>query len=95
MLPRGHASTFAAFWPNQGDNPVTKGYDKATKYVVTRRSDHLDWKKSQRISGDVVDEVRRLKSPKGPELHIWGSHQLLQTLIAADLVKEYRLWISP
>ena len=95
LLGRWTYDLFADYWPNQGDNPVTKGYEKATKYVVTRRCDHLDWKKSQRISGDVVDEVRRLKASKGPELHIWGSHKLLQALIAADLVDEYRLWISP
>jgi dihydrofolate reductase len=42
-----------------------------------------------------VDEVRRLKASDGPELHIWGSSKLLQTLIATDLVDEYRIWISP
>jgi dihydrofolate reductase len=42
-----------------------------------------------------VDEVRRLKASDGPALHLWGSHQLLQTLIAADLVDEYRMWVSP
>jgi dihydrofolate reductase len=28
-------------------------------------------------------------------LHVWGSSALLQTLIAADLVDEYRLWVFP
>lgn len=28
-------------------------------------------------------------------MHVWGSHELLQTLIAADLVDEYRIWVSP
>lgn len=39
--------------------------------------------------------MRRLKASDGPELHIWGSHMLLQTLIAGGLVDEYRLWIAP
>jgi hypothetical protein len=30
----------------------------------------------------------------GPALHIWGSSELLQTLIAADLVDEHRLWVG-
>ena len=42
-----------------------------------------------------MDEVRRLETSNGPELHLWGSSKLLQTLIAADLVDEFRLWISP
>jgi hypothetical protein len=37
-----------------------------------------------------VDEVRRLKASDGPALHIWGSSELLQTLIAAELIDEYQ-----
>ena len=95
LLGRRTYEIFAAYWPNQGDNPIAKAFNKATKYVVTRTLDHLDWKTSQRISGDVVDELRRLKASDGRALHIWGSSELLQTLIAADLVDEYRLWVFP
>ncbi len=42
-----------------------------------------------------MDEIRRLKASDGPELHIWGSSQLLQTLIAAELVDEFRVWVYP
>jgi dihydrofolate reductase len=95
LLGRRTYDIFAPYWPNQGDNPIAKAFNKATKYVVTRSLDHLDWKNSQRIGRDVVDEVRRLKASDGSALHIWGSSELLQTLIAADLVDEYRMWIAP
>ncbi|MEO6525179.1 MAG: dihydrofolate reductase family protein [Gemmatimonadaceae bacterium] len=85
---------FAAYWPKQSGS-IAKAFDKATKYVVTRTLDTFDWKNSQRIGGDVVDEVRQLKASDGPALHIWGSSELLQALIAADLVDEYRMWVSP
>jgi len=42
-----------------------------------------------------VDEVRRLKASDGPALHIWGSSEILQTLIAAEVVDEYRIWVFP
>ena len=42
-----------------------------------------------------MDEIRRLPASAGPELHIWGSSELLQTLIAAELVDEYRIWVFP
>jgi dihydrofolate reductase len=93
LLGRWTYDLFAAHWPKQGDNPIAKAFNKATKYVVTHRPDGLGWKTSQRIGG--VDEVRKLKASNGPELHIWGSGALLQTLIAADLIDEYRLWIAP
>ena len=95
LLGRWTYDLWAGYWPRQGDNPIAKAFNKATKYVVTRTLDHLDWKTSQRISGDVVDELRRLKASDGRALHIWGSSELLQTLIAADLVDEYRLWVFP
>ena len=94
LLGRRTYDLFAAYWPHQ-DNPVGKAFNKATKYVVTRSLDDLGWEKSVRIRGDVVDEVGRLKASDGPPLHMWGSHQLLQSLIAADVVDEFRLWVYP
>ena len=94
LLGRRTYDIWAGYWPHQGENFIAKAFNKATKYVVTRR-DKLDWKKSQRISGDVVGEIRRLKASNGPELHVWGSSVLLQTLIADDLIDEYRLWVFP
>lgn len=94
LLGRRTYEIFAAYWPHQ-DNPIAKAFNKATKYVVTRSLERLGWKDSQRLGGDVVDEVHRLKASDGPELHIWGSGELLQTLIAAGLVDEYRLWVFP
>jgi dihydrofolate reductase len=95
LLGRRTYNIFAGYWPNQGDHRIAKAFNKATKYVVTRSLDRLDWKKSQRVDGDVVEEVRKLKASDGPALHIWGSSELLQTLIAAELVDEYRIWIFP
>jgi dihydrofolate reductase len=95
LLGRRTYQIFAGYWPNQGDNRIAKAFNKATKYVVTRSLDRLDWEKSQRIDGDVVEEVRQFKASDGPALHIWGSSELLQTLIAAELVDEYRIWIFP
>ena len=95
LLGRRTYEIFAAYWPNQGDNPIAKAFNKATKYVVTRSLSRVDWKTSQRLDGDVVEEVRQLKASHGPALHIWGSSELLQTLIAAELVDEYRIWVFP
>ena len=94
LLGRRTYDIFAGYWPHQ-DNSIAKSFNKATKYVVTRNPDRLDWKTSKRIGGNVVDGTRRLKASAGPELHIWGSSELLQTLIAADLIDEYRLWVFP
>ena len=95
LLGRRTYEIFASYWPDQGDNPIAKAFNKATKYVVTRTLDQIDWKPSQRLGSDVVDELRRLKASAGPEFHVWGSGNLLQTLIGAELVDEHRLWVFP
>jgi dihydrofolate reductase len=95
LLGRRTYDIFAAYWPHAASGPIAKAFNTATKFVVTHRRDPLGWGPSQRIGGDVVDEIRRLKASDGPELHIWGSSNVLQTLIAGDLVDEYRLWVAP
>ncbi|MFT3869550.1 MAG: dihydrofolate reductase family protein [Nibricoccus sp.] len=86
---------FAAYWPYVGENSIAKAFNNATKYVVTRSLKKFDWAKSQPIGTDAVDEILRLKASDGAELHIWGSSELLQTLIAAELIDEFRVWIYP
>jgi dihydrofolate reductase len=95
LLGRRTYDIWSDYWPNHGDNIIGQAFYKATKYVVTHRPDGLAWKVSQRIGADVVEEVRRLKTSMGPALHVWGSGDLLQTLMAADLVDEHRMWVAP
>jgi dihydrofolate reductase len=93
LLGRTTYNIWAGYWPQHGDNPIGEAFNRVTKYVATRRADSLDWKQSQRLTN--LDEIRRLKSTDGPPLHVWGSSVLLQSLIAADLIDEHRLWIFP
>jgi dihydrofolate reductase len=86
---------FAGYWPKQGDNPITNGFNRATKFVITHRPESLDWPTSKAIGGDFVEGVRALKATDGRELQTWGSHEVLQSLMRAGLVDEYRLWIAP
>jgi dihydrofolate reductase len=47
------------------------------------------------VAGNVVDAVKELKSHPGRELHIMGSGQLVETLVAHRLVDEFLLMIFP
>ncbi len=67
----------------------------ATKFVATSTLSELKWENSVRITGDVAAEVARLKSQEGPLLQVHGSWQLIQTLLAHELIDEFRLWIFP
>jgi dihydrofolate reductase len=95
LLGRKTYEIFAAHWPYAGDNPITALFNKATKYVASRTLSKLDWVNSKLIAGDVAKEVQQLKTGAGSDLQVHGSSVLLQTLIGAQLIDEYRLWIFP
>src|SRR3954467_14353283 len=82
VLGRRTYEIFAAFWPH-ADDPAAEPLNRATKYVASRTLSELTWENSQLIEGDVAAGVRALKAQDGPELHVHGSADLLQTLIGA------------
>jgi dihydrofolate reductase len=63
--------------------------------VATHSPDTLSWQNSQALGDDVAAAVRRLKEGSGPDLVTQGSSDLLQTLLANDLIDEFRLLIYP
>ena len=87
---------FAAFWPHHEDEPHWgKPYSRAKKYVVSHRPAKLSWNNSELITGDVVKEINKLKDTDGPNLWIWGSSNLIQTLRKHHLIDRMHLWIFP
>ena len=54
-----------------------------------------EWQPSVFLSGDIPEKVARIKQQPGPELNVWGSGDLLQTLIKHDLVDTFWLMIYP
>jgi len=106
LLGRKTYDIFAAHWPRIAADPslvngdeftlgIAKKFDQITKYVATHSPATLEWKNSQALSNDVAAAVRQLKQGSGPNLLTQGSSDLLQTLMANDLVDELRLFIYP
>jgi len=97
LLGRVTYEIFAGYWPSAGaDEPLAEKINSFTKYVVsTTLHEPLDWKDSHVIAGDVPREVRRLKDGSGKDIQVIGSGELVQTLMATDLVDGYRLLIYP
>lgn len=95
LLGRNTYDIFAAHWPHQKDDPIAESFNAVTKYVATHRPDSLSWQNSQSLGSDVVVTLRKLKTADGPDLLLQGSSDLIQTLLAHDLIDEISLLIFP
>ena len=96
LLGRRTYNIWAAFWPQHKDEPIWgASFDRATKYVVSHRLFDLPWDNSVLITQDVVKEIKKLKESKGPDLCVWGSGNLIQTLLQHDLIDRMHIWTYP
>lgn len=86
----------AALWPTAPkDDPFAQHLNRTKKYVASRTLQRVEWENSTLLTGDVVKEVAKLKQQPGKDISVLGSGNLVQTLIANDLVDEYSLTVTP
>jgi dihydrofolate reductase len=93
LLGRKTYEIFAGYWPQHEEG--WPGVNKTKKYVVSHSDIKLPWENSTLITGKVEDEIKKLKSQDGPNLQVYGSGNLMQTLLKNDLVDELWLKIFP
>lgn len=93
LLGRKTYDIWAPYWPHHGD--AWPGANAATKYVASKTLTSGPWQTSVFLNGDVAAKVAEIKQQPGRDLHVWGSGNLLQTLIKHDLVDTFWLMIYP
>ena len=93
LLGRKTFEIWEPFWPKHTDE--WPGAGTATKYVASNTMTSSEWQPSVFLSGDIVEKVSQLKQQPGPDLHVYGSANLLQTLMKHDLVDAFWLKIYP
>lgn len=93
LLGRKTFEIWAPYWPHHGD--AWPRVNAATKYVASNTMTSDKWQPSVFLSGDVAAKVAKIKQEQGPNLHVWGSADLVQTLMKHDLVDAFWLMIYP
>ena len=95
LLGRRTYEIFAAYWPNNRDNPIGEKFQRINKYVLTHSNQPLDWDNSSKLTGDTAAAVGELKKSEGRDLLIQGSSTLYPPLLSAGLIDRLLLMTFP
>jgi dihydrofolate reductase len=97
LLGRVTYEGFAAAWPamEEATGEYGKKMNAMPKVVVSTTLTEPAWNNTTIISGNVADEVARLKAQYDGDILVQGSATLAQTLTEHGLVDEYRLMVHP
>ncbi len=93
LIGRKTYDIWAPYWPNNGQ--YWPRVNQAIKYVASNTLTSAEWQPAVILNGDMAEKVAQIKQQPGPDLHVWGSSDLLQTLIRHDLVDTFWLMIYP
>jgi dihydrofolate reductase len=93
LLGRTTFEIWEPYWPQHAD--IWSNVNIATKYVASNTRISSNWQPSVFLSGDIAEKVANIKQQQGSDLHVWGSGNLIQTLIKYDLVDTFWLMIYP
>jgi dihydrofolate reductase len=95
LLGRRTYDLWSGFWPKAPSSPMSDGLNAATKYIATHRPESLEWGPFEGLGPDIVEDIRRIKSPDGTDLLLFGSSTLTSTLLEHGLVDEVVLLVDP
>lgn len=89
----------ASYWPTEAalkQSPtVAAGMNRMPKVVFSRTLKRATWNNTRLLTGELTEEVRRLKSEPGPGLCILGSGSIVAQLAPTGLIDEYQLILNP
>jgi dihydrofolate reductase len=98
LLGRRTYDIFAGYWPQHTTGEegfIGQLFDRVPKYVATRDAGNpLDWQGSTRVGDDLAAEIDGMRE-RHQDVHVIGSVDLVQTLLAEQLFDELRLWVYP
>jgi dihydrofolate reductase len=94
LLGRRTYELFAGYWPS-ATGPDAGRLNELPKIVFSRTLKEVGWRNSRLVSGNVEEEVTRLKRQPGNDIALFGSADLAATLIRLGLIDEYRILVTP
>lgn len=84
----------AAAWQT-AEGEIADFMNSVSKVVFSRTLDRTDWANTRLVKEDAAQEVARLKRQPGKNILVFGSAELVATLLQHGLVDEYRIGLAP
>jgi dihydrofolate reductase len=97
LLGRKTYDIFAGYWPDQEDGvdaEIAQLFNRLPKYVASRGTPRLEWANSTLLGNDLASAVRAVRD-RHSNVHVIGSLDLAQTLLAERLFDRLSLWLYP
>jgi dihydrofolate reductase len=86
---------WAAYWPDNEDQPFGDVMNSIKKYVVSNSLDTAEWRNSEIISGDVAQKLTDIKAQAGGDITMSGSATTVRSLLREGLLDELHLLVHP
>ncbi len=89
----------ANYWPTdmaRKDDPVVADKMNALpKIVFSKTLEKAEWNNTRLVTGNVAEEISRLKRQPGKDWFLFGSADLASALTNLGLIDEYRVMVNP
>jgi dihydrofolate reductase len=101
LLGRKMADGFISYWSeviNKPDDPwyaLAKKMIEIPKVVFTKTLNKSKWINTEIATGDLTDEIMKLKSREGKDMVVYGGASFDSSLIKLGLIDEFLLFINP
>jgi dihydrofolate reductase len=101
LLGRKMTEGFISYWSDVMTKPDDPWYAFAKrmieipKVVFTKTLNKSQWVNTDIATGDLTDEVNKLKRREGKDIIVYGGASFDSSLIKAGLIDEFHLFVNP
>jgi dihydrofolate reductase len=89
----------ASYWPTSSaieDDPIIANLmNTLPKIVFSHTLQKAEWNNTGLIKDNIAEEVLKLKQQSGKDLALFGSANLMASLMTLDMIDEYRILVNP
>jgi dihydrofolate reductase len=99
LFGRATYQLMANYWPTpeaiQNDPIVADLMNRLPKVVFSRTLSQAEWNNTRLVAQNIPEHIQEMKRQDGKDLALFGSANLMATLMQFDLIDEYRLMLNP